>query len=530
MSPLSLKNAALFSVFVFSAFSVFLFVHHELRALNHIKITTNQGATASKLLRVRQTVGTQLHRAATYLHLESPEEIDVIEEIPKETPPPIEEEEEGEGEESKMFSKTTTATVKNLIVIENKLKKNWQKETKAVEEDVSKQAAAAVAVAVKTKDSTTITNIKNEIKSVNPPSPIEKTKVIPPPTTSVSPPSLSTSSPKSIETIVKSSPTTTTITSTTATTAAATMSAEVSSTPPTTTSSLPDPSTLKEERGVLYCNGTKVDSEVIFWKIVPGDISYESPITPHHGLHHDRYLSFEYDQGGWNNVRMGMECLIVAAHAMGRTLVVPPQQHLYLLGRTHRDQGDAQAHDEMGFEDFFDIDLLRSHQGFHVLHMEEFLEKEGVTGGLHGKLPPHNSSEAWGSALWSYLDKVADEAPEWMGRFLAMPTKDGDFMFTGKHSDEVAERLKRFGGERTPVFYDKKLQDAHHIHFPADSSHRLLQHHYAFTFFADKNMQSFYKRFVRDFMRYKDEIQCAGANLVAAIREDSRRVNVILFI
>jgi hypothetical protein len=24
----------------------------------------------------------------------------------------------------------------------------------------------------------------------------------------------------------------------------------------------------------------------------------------------------------------------------------------------------------MGFEDFFDIDLLRSHRGYHVLHME----------------------------------------------------------------------------------------------------------------------------------------------------------------
>lgn len=85
-------------------------------------------------------------------------------------------------------------------------------------------------------------------------------------------------------------------------------------------------------RGLLVCNGVPLDSEVIYWKIVPGDNEFESPISPHHGLHHDRYLSFEYDQGGWNNVRMGMESLIVVAHAMGRTLVVPPQQHLYLLG------------------------------------------------------------------------------------------------------------------------------------------------------------------------------------------------------
>lgn len=70
-------------------------------------------------------------------------------------------------------------------------------------------------------------------------------------------------------------------------------------------------------QGLLYCNGGAIDSEVIYWKIVPGDRTYESPITPHHEDHHDKYLTFEYDAGGWNNVRMGMECLLVIAHATG---------------------------------------------------------------------------------------------------------------------------------------------------------------------------------------------------------------------
>jgi hypothetical protein len=64
-----------------------------------------------------------------------------------------------------------------------------------------------------------------------------------------------------------------------------------------------------ERTGLLKCGGKYIDSEVIYWKIVPGDNTYESPITPHHGLHHDRYLSYEYDEGGWNNIRMGyVEC------------------------------------------------------------------------------------------------------------------------------------------------------------------------------------------------------------------------------
>jgi len=53
------------------------------------------------------------------------------------------------------------------------------------------------------------------------------------------------------------------------------------------------------------------------------------------------------------------------------------------------------------------------------------------------------------------------------------------------------------------VYYDSELQDAKLLYFPAGGGHRLLQHHYAFNFFADPKMQSFYKRFMRDYMRYQ---------------------------
>ena len=222
-----------------------------------------------------------------------------------------------------------------------------------------------------------------------------------------------------------------------------------------------------------------------------------------------------------NNIRMGLECVVVLAHAMGRTLVVPPQQHLYLLGKTHKDKEDEKAHDEMGFEDMFDSSLLKSQRGLTVLHMDDFLAKEGVTGGLHGKLPPKNSTEAWGRALWQYLDEVADINPAWSGRFIAFPSHAGDFGLTDHKDPAVQARLKKFGGERMPVFYDGEMQKAHHIHFPGDDNHRLLQHHYSFAFFAKPEQQTFYKRFVRDYLRYKDSIQCSGHELVQRVREDA---------
>ena len=176
---------------------------------------------------------------------------------------------------------------------------------------------------------------------------------------------------------------------------------------------------------------------------------------------------------------MGVECLIVIAHAMGRTLVIPPQQHLYLLRRTHKDPHDKSAHDEMGFEDFYDIDLLQSHKGFHTMHMEDFLKKEAVTGGLKGVLPPGNSSEIWGAKLWKYLDKVADLSPEWIGRYIAFPAHPGDFNMTIIQKDaHVAERMGVFANQRSAMFYDRALQEAHHIHIPGDANHRLIQHFY----------------------------------------------------
>ena len=115
--------------------------------------------------------------------------------------------------------------------------------------------------------------------------------------------------------------------------------------------------------------------------------------------------------------------------------------------------------------------------------------------------------------------------PEWSGRFIAFPDRPGDFNLTEQHHPRCRQRLKAFRGQgfndRKAVYYDQTLQAAHHIHFPAGDDHRLLQHHYAFTFFAAPAMASFYKRFVRDFMRYKDSIQCAGHELIQAVRQDA---------
>ncbi len=41
-----------------------------------------------------------------------------------------------------------------------------------------------------------------------------------------------------------------------------------------------------------------------------------------------------------------------------------------------------------------------------MMSMKDFLEKEGMSGGLKGIKPPDLNIELWGAKLWAYLKKV----------------------------------------------------------------------------------------------------------------------------
>lgn len=56
------------------------------------------------------------------------------------------------------------------------------------------------------------------------------------------------------------------------------------------------------------------------------------------------------------------------------------------------------------------------------------------------------------------------------------------------------------------------------IHFRAgDKEFRLLTHFYNFIHFTDPVITNYYKRFVRDFLRYKDPIYCAAVSIYVRV-------------
>lgn len=235
------------------------------------------------------------------------------------------------------------------------------------------------------------------------------------------------------------------------------------------------------------------------------------------------------DVGGWNNIRMQMETVVVFAAATSRTLVLPPDQPMYLL---NAGKGHQTAH---SFADFFPFELINKR--VPVITMTEFMEREAVTGRLKNisnnevSYPPNNQTEFIGTlrddrrAMWRYLRQVS-ACPTWkcMKEFIIIPVAPGVDISLKPDADKYAERLQIFAASRTPHYYDESWQAQKVVHFESNplTGFRLLEHFYTFIHFQDPFMDRYYKRFVRDFVHYTDTIFCKAAIIINKLKEEGK--------
>lgn len=243
--------------------------------------------------------------------------------------------------------------------------------------------------------------------------------------------------------------------------------------------------------------------EMVYWEDIPSDAEW---ISPFHSKNRNdalpQYLTFEPDQGGWNNIRMAMETVLAMAFAMGRTLVLPPHQEMYLL--TKKDSGQRNA---FSFEHFFHMERIHEeHMGLDVISMKEFLEiaMKGVfvdpsTG--QPMFPPGNRTDWDGSTkrevskLNNWLrNNITNTVMRWnpekclaafprstdqanvdeMKRVQSHIMENGGMpkfeTYIGKPTPvdgDMEERLKESSAQRTELcLYDKPLQAARWLHFP----------------------------------------------------------------
>ena len=271
---------------------------------------------------------------------------------------------------------------------------------------------------------------------------------------------------------------------------------------------------------------------VRFWnaRFYPEDC-YQSPFR--HPLGQEapveelKYLVFEPDRGGWNNIRMAAETAMIFAHTTGRVLVMPPAAKMYLL---HHNKNDEE--NQSTFSKFFDLSKLA--ESITIITMEEFLQKVAVPGHLSvpfpakwaGRVNEFVKVQRDDERLWKYLE-ASCYTREWEPGKIHLGfnlTHDaaGDPLF-GKF-DWKDPRIKRHASHaRKLVPYDAKMHVHKAIYFPGDyrNTHRILTHFYSYLYWADLHVEHIYKRLVRDRLHYHDDIFCAAGRVVRMLQEDA---------
>ena len=327
-------------------------------------------------------------------------------------------------------------------------------------------------------------------------------------------------------------------------------------------------------------------AEMVYWKDIPNDAEFVSPLRRNN---EPQYLTFEPDEGGFNNIRMAFETAVALAVSTGRILVLPPKMGFYLL-TDEKQRKDAQA--KFGFEDFYDLESIANEQrGLQIMSFEEFLQTEAMTGQLvhrqTGKptFPPQNRTKWDGAsmnmltfnskkgtgmrALWDWLreatlpvdwepDQCIAGIPDRPGRAGVVDVVRA-FEKVKKQDEKRREKIPfknlkvwrnryySFDGNPPPVdaspdvrmseiladrdeklcLYNTDYQDAKVIHVKGEqkSGSRMLIHHYAFLFYQSWQQQLWMQRFIRDHFRYNDELQCAAARVVQALKDIARESN-----
>ena len=292
---------------------------------------------------------------------------------------------------------------------------------------------------------------------------------------------------------------------------------------------------------------------MVYWRDIAADTAYQSPLYDPQSP--EKYMTFEPDEGGWNNIRMALETAIALAYSMGRTLVLPPKMKFYLLTQSHNADENVITYDS-----FFHIDSIASeYSHFKIITFEEYMIR--MKGKLRNRMtgeisfPPYNRTD-WSSIqlanfqatrggltkeLWEWVRNVTQPL-DWNPDkcVAAIPSqRDGNATkrFDGylqlalqKDAQEYSEaslpyarvdrRMQRYNGQPTPInasavdrlremlvyrnnlcIYTDNYANATTVHAMGETKtgFRLLIHWYAYIFFESWRQEVHMKRYVHTF-------------------------------
>lgn len=216
---------------------------------------------------------------------------------------------------------------------------------------------------------------------------------------------------------------------------------------------------------------------------------------------HERFVTFEDDAGGWNNIRMAFECFVLVARLTQRTLVLPPKVKFYLLDYGPIKVFKNRQESYSTYYQYFDLKAL-GESGLQIITTDEFLKRYRFE-----NLPT--------SILSSAIPEPNTRNP---------PTRNGVhtpwFMYLRNHSDTIIwPSGPKTMGQFALTDPDKLRKLVYHkriIHFPVHLSLNLryLDGAPVLVQSAHPLIQQFAKVFLRNHLRYTTEIQTAARQAI----------------
>jgi hypothetical protein len=224
---------------------------------------------------------------------------------------------------------------------------------------------------------------------------------------------------------------------------------------------------------------------------------------------------------------MSMEIVFVLAKVTGRTLILPPDQPMYLL------RNDA-SNRRRGLAGFFDMGGDSFKKRVKFVTMEEFLRKEATPRGQF-PLPPNEYDELLKLAMegcdkrevscgkiHDYLVKVGVTPNITATHHQCLVIDDGMYQ-TGVPDNPDSAKVFCSSGNREMVYLTKELNQPQLLYIQAAKPPtRMLAHFYGYIHFTDPSYDNYFRRYVRDLLHYRHEIFCAAGKIVQTLQSLGR--------
>lgn len=224
----------------------------------------------------------------------------------------------------------------------------------------------------------------------------------------------------------------------------------------------------------------------------------------------NRYLVFDADIGGLNNIRIAFEYVVVLAAVTGRTLVLPPRSAWYLINFGPMPEAEKGGTTEFG--DIYNIEALK--RALPIINTEEFIESAAKHLDIPSEFtddPGFTTKLKQSHTAWREWLLENSEIPDWSPYDTLICFPDIETCRDGPHL--AGDYLDK----RKPVEFSAWMNAAPVLYFPSNKRYRSLGPVATMLAGKDDSLQILMRRLLKNHMRFRDEIFSLASQIVEAL-------------